>query len=318
MENNKKLYMYKSFILLQCLIWGIGNPVTKIGLNTITPFYCLTMRFTLAFLVFILFFGKKIKEDLTKESLPGLFIICLFNAVSFIFSTLSLQATAANISGFLMALSVVFTPLLSAVVLKKKTNLKVISSIAIVVAGMYFLCGNSGQFQFGLGELFALLSSVSLAITLIYSSKHVCTIGPMVISSAQAGFTALVSFIFALFFEDSHILFHVSASGWGALIYLALGCTCIAYMLQNCALKQVSAVFVSLAFCMEPIFTALASYPLLGETLSLKGISGAVLILTGTIIASVLPSYEEEKMEPVIELTDTAPAQNTDCSKLLP
>lgn len=305
MKNNQKLYVYKSFILLQCLIWGIGNPITKICLNTVTPFYSLTIRFALAFFVFILLFRKKIIKDVTKESLPGLFIICLFNAVSFIFSTLSLLATAANISGFLMALSVVFTPFLSAVVLKKKTNIHVIGAIAIVVAGMYFLCGNSGQFQFGIGELFALLSSISLAVTLIYTSKHVSSIGPMALSTAQAGFTALISFGFALIFEDSTILFSIPASGWGTLIYLAFGCTCIAYMLQNHALKQVSAVFVSLSFCMEPIFTAIASYPLLGETLSVKGILGAILIIIGTIIASILPSFKEEDTEKIVELPDS-------------
>jgi len=204
-----------------------------------------------------------------------------------------------------MALSVVFTPFLSAVVLKKKTNIHVVGAIAIVVVGMYFLCGNSGRFQFGMGEFFALLSSVSLAVTLTYSSKYVCSIGPMALSTAQAGLTALISLVFALFFEDSTILFSIPASGWGTLIYLALGCTCIAYMLQNHALKQVSAVFVSLSFCMEPIFTAIASYPLLGETLSVKGILGAILIIIGTVIASILPSYKEEAIEEIAKLPDS-------------
>ena len=76
-------------------------------------------------------------------------------------------------------------------------------------------------------------------------------------------------------------------------MYLAVACTCIAYILQNIALRKVSATFVSLAFCTEPVFTAIASFFILGERLSLAGLAGAVLIAIGITLASVMPSSEE-------------------------
>ena len=73
----------------------------------------------------------------------------------------------------------------------------------MVVVGLYFLCANGGKFTFGAGELLALLSALSGAGMLIYSSKkHVTAIGPLALSAAQAAITAIVSFLFAVIFED--------------------------------------------------------------------------------------------------------------------
>ena len=47
-----------SFILLQSVIYGFGNPLTKIAYESITPLWCLTLRFSLAFVLFAVLFGK--------------------------------------------------------------------------------------------------------------------------------------------------------------------------------------------------------------------------------------------------------------------
>ena len=163
----------------------------------------------------------------------------------------------------------------------------------LVVVGMYFLCANGGSFTFGLGEVLALLSALSGAGMLIYTSKHVSDIGPIALSTAQSAVTAIVSFLFAVLFEDFHALGQASGEGWASIIYLAVACTCIAYYLQNIALRRVSATFVSLAFCSEPVFTAIASFFMLGERLSLGGLAGAVLIAAGIVLASIVSSKEE-------------------------
>ena len=290
-SNSKKTSaFYGALILLQCLLWGIGNPVTKIGLETVPPFYCNAIRYTFAFLLFLLVFGRQIRSQFKKEYIPGCLVIGLFTAASFILNTFGLLLTQATIAGFLMSMAVVFTPILSLFILKERISLKLALSIIVVVAGMYFLCGNSGRFQFGAGEVLALLSALSGAGMLTYTSKHVTDIGPMVLSAAQCAVTAVVSFFFAFIFEDFGSLAEVSGEGWACVAYLAVACTCIAYSLQNIALRKVSATFVSVAFCTEPVFTAVASFFMLMERLTLTGIAGAVLILGGLVLASILPS----------------------------
>ena len=106
--------------------------------------------------------------------------------------------------------------------------------------------------------------------------------------------------IFTLVFEGVPDLSSIPPVGWGVIVYLAVGCTCIAYLFQNMALRHVPATFVALSFCSEPIFTAIASYFLLGEVLSGKGILGAVLILISIVMASLLPEVIPETANELI------------------
>ncbi len=292
-QNNTAFY--GSLILLECLLWGIGNPVGKICLETLPPFLCLAIRYSIACLVFLLFFYKKIRTQFRKEHIPDCIVVGLFTAASFIFSTLALKFSEAVIVGFLLSLSVVFTPILSFFILRQKVGRKLVFIILLVVAGLYFLCGNGGRFSFGIGEIYALLSALTGAGMLTYSSKHVSDVGPVALSTTQCAVTAVVSLVFAVIFEDFHSLAHVSPEGWWSVLYLAIASTCIAYSLQNIALSRVSATFVSLAFCTEPIFTVIASFFLLGERLSLIGLIGAALIVIGIVMAS-LGAEEPEKL----------------------
>jgi drug/metabolite transporter (DMT)-like permease len=85
--------------------------------------------------------------------------------------------------------------------------------------------------------------------------------------------------------------------GWGIILYLAVGCTCVAYLFQNISLRKVPATYVSLIFCSEPIFTAIASYFLLDELLSISGFIGAALIMAGIVYAALLPEMPAEAAE---------------------
>ena len=62
-ENNS-VGKYKLFIILECLIWGIGNPVTRYIYISMTPFCYMAVRFAIATVIFVLVFYKHIAKDL--------------------------------------------------------------------------------------------------------------------------------------------------------------------------------------------------------------------------------------------------------------
>mgnify|MGYP000261316847 CR=1 FL=1 len=67
----KQAYIIRSviYILLQSIVYGFGNPLTKTAYESITPFWCLFFRFFLAFLIFMLFFGKSIIKQLKSAKI---------------------------------------------------------------------------------------------------------------------------------------------------------------------------------------------------------------------------------------------------------
>lgn len=292
MESVNK-YKYMGFILLQSVIYGFGNPLTKIAFKSITPFWSLSVRFTIAFIVFMLFFGKRIISSLKsvepKDYLPA--GICM--ATAYITCNLALSWTSATNVGFLMSLPVIFAPILALLIYKVKYRLIHIPVQIVVVIGLYLLCFDGEKLVFGKGEITALITAISIAGALVFGEESLKQLDAVALSAVQAGITALISLPCALIIENTEILVHVTIPAWLVVLYLAIFCTNIAYMLQNSALKYISASTVSMLQCTQPILTAIISYLLLREKLSTLGIIGAAIIILCIIAENIITTKEQ-------------------------
>ena len=269
----------------------------KIGMDVVPPLFCLSLRYALAFLIFLPFFGKRVIDNMTRIQVIPYLIISGFTAGAFVTCAYALMLTTATNTGFLMSTAAIFTPFFSYFVLNSKIDKANAVPIAIVTIGLYLLCSDGSGFSLGPGELFALLCAVCGALMLVFSSKYIHDNDPLTFSVMQTGFTGLFCIIAALLLEDIPKLSEIPLMGWGVIVYLAIGCTCVAYVLQNISLRHVPATYVAVAFCSEPIFTAIASFILLGETLALRGGIGAVLIMVSIVMASLMPEELPEALE---------------------
>lgn len=278
---------YGSFILLECVLWGLGNPVIKIAGQAMPPFTSIALRFLLALCVFLLGFGKRVLRNLRGIRILPMLSVCIFTALAFTLGSFALMLTDAVIAGFLMGIAVLFTPFLEPLLLKTRFKWKILPLIAVVCIGMYLLCGG-GSFRFGLGEVLAVLCSLSFAVMLTLSEKYIGDMDNITLSTMQCAVASLLAVACALAFEGVYDFRQMTWTGAGAVAYLALGSTCAAYILQNKAMRHIPATFASLAFCTEPVFTAVFSYFLLGETLGPTGLLGAGIILAGVMAASVV------------------------------
>ncbi len=292
MESVNK-YKYMGFILLQSVIYGFGNPLTKIAFKSITPFWSLSVRFTIAFIVFMLFFGRRIIGSL-KSVEPKVYLpagICM--ATAYITCNLALSWTSATNVGFLMSLPVIFAPILALLIYKVKYRLIHIPVQIVVIIGLYLLCFDGEKLVFGKGEITALITAISIAGALVFGEESLKQLDAVAVSAVQAGITALISLPCALIFENTEILVHVTIPAWLVVLYLAIFCTNIAYMLQNSALKYISASTVSMLQCTQPILTAIISYLLLREKLSTLGIIGAAIIIVCIIAENIITTKEQ-------------------------
>lgn len=293
-------YKYMGFILLQSIIYGFGNPLTKIAFESITPFWSLSVRFTIAFAVFMLFFGKGIVESLKGVS-PKVYLPASFcMALAYISCNLALNWTSATNVGFLMSLPVIFAPVLALMVYKTKYKLIHIPVQIAVVVGLYLLCYDGSKLMVGKGEITALITAFSISGALVFGEESLKKLDAAAVSAAQAGITALISLPCALIFESTKVLSQVTLPAWAVVLYLAIFCTCMAYMLQNTALKHISAAAVSMLQCTQPILTAIISYFLLKEKLSTEGFIGAAIIIICIITENIISSKEEPLPQNII------------------
>jgi len=279
---------YASYILLQSVVYGLGNPLTKVAYESITPFWLLTLRFSMALFIFFIFFGKRITSQLRTVKLSQYLPASLCMALAYITCNLALNWTSATNVGFLMSLPVIFTPLLAVVILHQKYNFRYLPLQIIVTVGLYLLCCNDGGFTLNKGDFCALIAAIALSGALVFGKKTLESIDAVAISATQAGVTAIMSLISALVFDDFSVVPNIEPVTWAVIVYLALTCTCLAYVLQNSALVHLSSGAVSMLQCTQPILTAVCSFIILGETLSFRGILGGLIIIGSILVANLM------------------------------
>ena len=289
MSNNAK---YSLLLILQSLFWGVGNPVLKIAMFTIPPLWCLFFRFGLACLIFVVVFYRRLKEQFALKHLKGGLLVGLSFAAAYIFAAFSLQLTEATISGFLMSLAVMFIPFVTWVLFHRRPRPAAFLAIAVTACGMYLLCGG-GDLSFGWGELLAVASSFCSALMFTTTERYVNDVGPELLGVMQTGVTALIALVLALLLEDLDLA-AVSGVGWLSVTYMAFLGTCATCFIQNYALRSVRALTASFIYCLEPVFSAIASFFMLGEHTGLLGLIGAALIIAGIMLANILGAAESK------------------------
>ncbi len=298
-QNKKdKHIVYILMIILQCVIYGIGNPITKVAYESITPFWCLAFRFTLATLVMAVIAGKRAIPELRSVHISNWMPGALCMAGAYILSNIALNLTTATTVGFLMSLPVIFVPIFVIIVLHRPYRWAFLPVQLTAAAGLYLPCSSGGSFSFGWGEILALIVAVCVAGALVWSEKSLQSLSPLTVSFAQITITAILSITGALIFERGTDWSAIQPAAWWVIVYLAILCTCLSYLLQNIALVHIPSSLISLTQCTEPVFTAVASILILGEHLSGIGWAGAALLL----VCIVYGNYIEKKMDGMFQI----------------
>ncbi len=276
------------FILLQSLLYGFGDPISKAAYEVLPVYSLLTARYGIALVFLLVLFGRRILGGLRACSPRDWLLPSLCMGGAYVANNIALELTAATSVAFLRSLSTVMTPLLALALYRRKLGRKHVPVQLLVVVGLYLLCGLGGLSGFGMGEVFSLLSALLLAGSLIFGERALDRVDPITLTALQTAASLAMAFLCALVFDGGIALAAATPTVWGTILYLALGCTVAGYLLQNAALEGLSARTVALLQCTCPVMTAAFSYFLLGETLSLAGLAGAGIILACVVAETVM------------------------------
>ena len=304
-------------VVVQTVIFGFGNVITKFAYESVTPLWCMVLRFGLALAVFALVFGPRMVRELRGAKLADWVPAAACLAVGYIACNLAIDVTTATNVGFLVALPVVFAPFIAQVVRRVRYPRAMIPFQVAVVGGLYLLCCNGGALSFGMGEFVGLGSSALFALGIVLSERGLSEIGPAAMSAVQTGGAFLFSLGGAVATEPAPAFGTVSVGTWAAVAFLAIAGTCLAFWLQNKALAHIPAATVSVILCSEPVVTAIISFFVLGEVLSMMGVLGAAIIVGCTVAATLLDSRAEKDQveelpafDPAFEVAQTRTSMN--------
>lgn len=289
---------FVAFVLIEVVIFGSGSAVTKFAYESVTPLWCMTLRFGLASVVFLAFFGRRMAKRLRTVSVRLWLPQALCMALSYLFCNVALDLTTATNVGFLVALPVVFAPLLSTVAERTRYPRALIPFQVGVAGGLYLLCSQGGSLQIGAGELLALGSSVALAGALVFGKQALAQLDAASVAGTQIVVSFGLCLACALVWEPALNVTAVQPVAWGIIAFLALFSTCLAFYLQSLALDHLSSTTVSLLLTGEPVFTALFANLFLGETLTMVGLVGAAVIVATVVAATYVDGRETAPAQP--------------------
>jgi len=150
-------------LLLMAALWGSTLVVMKGVYAHMSPENLLACRFAMAAAAFGILFPKAWRANM-RTIAKGVILGVLF-AAGQLLQAIGLGTTQAAMNGFITSLYVVFTPLLAAVIFRKKVSTAIWGAVALATVGMGVLALDPSTLGsgFGIGQLLTLASAVAYA-----------------------------------------------------------------------------------------------------------------------------------------------------------
>ena len=83
---------------------------------------------------------------------------------------------------------------------------------------------------------------------------------------------------------------HVSLAGWGAVLFLGIGCSGLGYLFWYGALERIEVSRVAAFLYLEPLVTLVAAVLLLNEPVSVTTVAGGLLVLLSVYLMQRAPA----------------------------
>ena len=271
-------------LVLVTLCWGVSYYLMDICLADMDPFTLNAFRFLGAFLIAAIFSWNKIKT-VNKTTLKYSVIVGIALVFVYIGATFGVKYTTLSNSGFLCALTVIFTPLFAWIFLKEKPNKKLTVVVLMCLTGIALLTLND-DFSINRdnlkGDLLCIMCGVAYAIDLLVTEKAVSNkeVDAYQMGVFQLGVTGALNLIMAFIVETPH--FPTTAAVWGSAL-----CTGVAFIVQPVAQQYTTASHTGVIFALEPVFAGIVAAVFAHEILSFKSYLGAFLMVASIFIMEI-------------------------------
>lgn len=299
-----KFVLGSIYALICVILWGLTFIFSRVLLDAgASPFEIMLSRFCIAWLCLCCVKPKGLAFKGIKHELPYIAAGIFGGSLYFFLENTALIYTKASNVGIICELAPIFTALLFWAVYRQRPQLSFFIGSLIAFFGVVLVSteGNFSEFSPSLlGDSLAILAILSwaiysLSIREIRLGKHdesnELTIEKTFDSIAvtkRIFFWCIVTGLCVLPFIQVDFNWLIKGSGiiWANLLFLALGGSALSYVLWNDAMQKLGEVRSSLFIYLIPVVTVIASFFVLGESLSVAAIVGIVAVTGGLLISS--------------------------------
>lgn len=266
-------------LLAMTAAWGSTFFLIKDVVTRIPPADLLALRFAIASVALAIIAAPRLhlsRTVLTYGALLGL----LYGSAQ-ILQTAGLAHTAASVSGFVTGLYVVATPLLTALILKRRIPRLTWLAAGLATVGLGVLALHG--FAIGYGELLTLIAAVIYAGHIVALGRFSTSETTLSLSLVQLIMITLVSAVAGFWPTGGSapgIQLPSSVHDWLVVLYLALIASALTMVLQTWAQAHIEPSRAAVIMAMEPVWAAAFAVALGGERITLRMIIGGLAIVS--------------------------------------
>lgn len=273
------------------LVWGTTYLGIRVAVETIPPWYITSIRQGIAALLVLslLLYRKQLSwigwNNLKFQLIPSMLMIVIANG----FTTMAEQSVTSGLTSIMSALSPIVVFLGSIAFGIQKPSLKGFVGVILGFLGVVFIFRNGLEDlldpNYKTGMLFLGIAILSWSAGTIYSKKHAHQSSNIALNLFyQFMISSLVQAVLAVLLSPATSVSAWSARSIGAVVYLAVFGSVVAFFCYYYALKRVSAVQVSILNYVNTIIAVFLGWLLLDEVITYDLILATALIISGVFI----------------------------------
>ncbi len=288
MDLNKPIFQWLTLIILS-LLWGTSFILMKKGLLALSPVQLGAMRISFAFLLFLPFALKRLK-NLRKENIYWLITVGLIgNLVPAILFSYAETRIDSAVAGMINSSTTFFTYIIGILFYKQKVKLIQVLGILIGLIGTAGLVAKDFSSLLSGWNIYALLvvlATIFYGISTNIVKHNLKNLDGLSVSSLSFFFAGPLALIILFSTDLKHSFqnpdFYFST---GSVFVLAFVGSYVAIILFNNLIKHTSAVFAASVTYLIPFF-AIFWGVLDGERLSLLQILAMFVVLFGVYLTN--------------------------------
>ncbi len=271
-------FRYILFALFVCLIWGVNFAVLKIGLEQLDPYLFGLIRFLIV-LIILLPWLRIIPGSMFELFLLGNLIGGFQFALVFLGMDITNHVSAMSV---VVQMNIPISLILAHFFLKERMSYWRTSGVIVSFIGVIIITLEPEILE-EREAIFIILVATTLYSAGVILMRKIKAV-PVFQTQAWVAFYSVPVFIMmTLMFEENQIsqVLNLDMVGISMVLYTSILSTIVGYGGMNFLLRRFPVTLISPFMVSVPVFATFSAIFFLGETLSTKFVSGALVTLSG-------------------------------------
>lgn len=287
--------MYKSFklyasIVLAMVFWSFSFIWTRVAIQSFPPMTLITLRLLIAsVLLYVVTKASGRFQPLRRKDIKMFVLLAFFEPfLYYVGETFGLTMVESTLAAVIVSTIPLFAPVLAFFILRERISWANILGIMVSLVGVFFVIYEpGGGFQanpWGVALMFlAVFAAICYATTLRKISTHYSTLNVIFYQSLLG----LAFFIPTFFLTDFPTIqtIRVTNEALLALGMLSVFASVVAFVLFAGAVRQVGVTRTNVFVNLIPVFTAIFSWIILDEILTVGKWLGISVVVLGLFVS---------------------------------